>query len=92
MQSLTARRSLAQRIADEIAEHDGMNARIWIPRDTDEDERPVRVYATRELSRGRRQDMGYVELAADGTVTHCWERRSAGMYRMIEGALSREEV
>ena len=51
----------AELIADYIADED-YSARIW------EAHGLTRVYVTRLLSRGRRQEIGYVEVLEDGTA------------------------
>lgn len=48
----------------------------------------VRVYVSRELSRGRRQDMGHVEVHADGSITVHAERRSSWVEEVARRAVA----
>ena len=48
----------------------------------------VRVYVSRELSRGRLQDMGYVEVHADESITVHAERRASWMEEVARRALA----
>lgn len=72
---MTSKLDKAQQIADALEEY-GVSARIW--EGTVED--IVRVYVSRQLGRGR-QDIGYVEIGADGSVSNALTRNRAGLSR-----------
>lgn len=66
--------------ADEITEaleDVGYRARAWIG------DSVARVYVKRNLSRGRRQDIGYLEIAKSGIASCCLTRNRAGICDMI---------
>lgn len=65
----------AEDVAEQIAEAicaDGDAAKVWSPHAG-----MVRVYITRLMSRGRRVDAGYIEVAMDLSVTAHTTRRSS---------------
>ena len=65
-------------------EDDANGAKIWRG-----DGGQVRVYVTRTLSRGRRQDMGFVSVAADGTASVAgMVRRKAAVRGWVDAALA----
>lgn len=66
---------MAERIAAALRDGD-FGARVW------EGGGHVRVYVTRELSRGRRQDMGYID-CDDVSDLHCYITRAASQIRAI---------
>ena len=66
---------MAERIATALRDGD-YGARVW------EGGGHVRVYVTRELSRGRRQDMGYID-CSDVSDLHCYITRAASQIRAI---------
>ena len=57
---------------------DDMPSKVW------EEDDIVRVYVTRELSRGRQQ-MGHVEVLEDGSCTDSLTRRAAYIRSVYEG-------
>ena len=66
------------------SEDDANGAKIWRG-----DGGQVRVYVTRTLSRGRRQDMGFVSVAADGTASVAgMVRRKAAVRGWVDSALA----
>ena len=64
----------ATEIAERITEATDYTARAWFGNDHE------RVYITRTLSRGRKQDMGYVEIT-DGEICLNAVTRQAGIIR-----------
>ena len=66
---------MAERIAAALRDGD-FGARVW------EGGGHVRVYVTRELSRGRRQDMGYID-CSDVSDLHYYVTRQASAIRAI---------
>lgn len=63
----------AEAIADAINNGDReYRAKVWVGKHA------VRVYVTSILSRGRRQDVGYIEVAKDGSILNYVQR--AGTY------------
>ena len=64
----------ATEIAERITEATDYTARTWFGADRE------RVYVTRLLSRGRKQDMGYIEIT-DGEISLSAITRQAGIIR-----------
>lgn len=71
-----AREERADEIEDAL-EAAGYDARAWVAG------RKIRVYVTRSLSRGRRQDIGYIGLRKDGIPVSHLTRNTAGICDMI---------
>lgn len=64
---------IAERIAEAFAATGEARGKVW----TAEARGIVRVYVSRGLSRGRTQDMGFVEVHPDESITVHADRRSA---------------
>lgn len=62
----------AQQIAENIRNNTSYGAKVWASGHV------TRVYVTRELSKGK-QDMGYIEIDADGNTQLCLTRNAAGI-------------
>lgn len=80
-------RSRMLEIAEEVAEAfraEGAQAKVWEGKERG----IVRVYVSRELSRGRAQDMGYVEVHPDETISVSAYRRASWMEDVARGALA----
>lgn len=77
------REATAERIVDAInGDDDGYSAKAWI-----KDEN-VRIYVSRELSRGRKQDMGYIKIEKDGELNfNGLTRRSSAIAAFVTKAL-----
>lgn len=75
---------IAERIAEAFAATGEARGKVW----TAEERGIVRVYVSRELSRGRTQDMGYVEVHPDETISVSAYRRASWMEDVARGALA----
>ena len=75
---------IAERIAEAFTATGEARARIW----EGEERGIVRVYVSRELSRGRTQDMGFVEVHPDETISVSAYRRASWMEDVARGALA----
>lgn len=64
---------IAERIAAAFEATGEARAKVWEGKERG----VVRVYVSRGLSRGRTQDMGYVEVHPDESITVHAERRSS---------------
>lgn len=71
-----AREERAEEIAEALENCDHI-ARVWTGG------RNIHVYVSRTLSRGHRQDMGYIEVEYDGCAVPCLTRAKAGTCDMI---------
>lgn len=69
---------IADAIADAINEDGRATARVWEGRTG-----LVRVYVSRTLSRGRRQDIGHYEVDEDGDVEGRLARNAAHFDRIV---------
>jgi len=80
-------RSRLLEIAEVVAEAfraEGARAKVWEGKERG----IVRVYVSRELSRGRTQDMGYVEVLPDETLTVHAGRRASWMEDVARRAVA----
>jgi len=81
---LNERIEIAEKIAAKINEGE-RTAKVWA-RDGH-----VRVYVSRDLSRGRRQDMGHILIADSGERNYNGlDRNRAGVRDVAEQAISQE--
>jgi len=70
----------ASEIIDRIETSSDYQAREWSKGNH------TRVYVSRTLSRGRRQDMGYIEVSEDGDLGFGGlDRNRAGIRDMVQG-------
>lgn len=74
------RTDLATKIAATINDDGEVAAKTWAKGEA------VRVYVSRELSRGRRQDMGYIDIAESGEVSVHVDRRGAYIESLVKTA------
>lgn len=78
-----ARYELAKRVAAAVDAYGGQTGRAW------EKEGMVRVYVSQTLSRGRRDEMGYIEICRDFSRNYnTLQKRRAGIRDAVEAALS----
>lgn len=75
---------IAEQIAAAIEATGEARARVWEGKERG----VVRVYVSRELSRGRRQDMGYVEVHPDESIAVHAERRSSWVKEVARRAVA----
>jgi len=80
-------RSRMLEIAEKVAEAfraEGARAKVWEGKERG----VVRVYVSRELSRGRSQDMGHIEVHPDASISVRVGRRQSWAERVVRGALA----
>lgn len=77
------REEMIEMVAEAIEDY-GMRARTW------EGGEHMRVYITRTLSRGRRQDIGFIAVTEDGKRVYHLSRVSAGTREHVERYFERE--
>lgn len=75
---------IAEQIAAAFEATGDARAKVWEGKERG----IVRVYVSRELSRGRTQDMGYVEVHPDETISVSAYRRASWMEDVARGALA----
>lgn len=76
---------IAERIAEAFAATGEARGKVW----TAEARGIVRVYVSRELSRGRWQDMGHVEVHPDESISVRMERRQSWAEQVVRDAVGR---
>lgn len=74
---------IAEQIAAAFGATGEARARVWEGKERG----IVRVYVSRELSRGRTQDMGYVEVHPDETISVRVGRRQSWAERVVREAV-----
>ena len=75
---------IAEQIAAAFERTGEARAKIWEGKERG----IVRVYVSRELSRGRWQDMGHIEINPDGSITVCAGRRSSWVEKVARQAVA----
>ena len=75
---------IAEQIAAAFERTGEARAKIWQGKERG----IVRVYVSRELSRGRLQDMGYVEVHPDESISVRVGRRQSWAEQVARGALA----
>ena len=76
---------IAERIAEAFTATGEARGKVW----TAEERGIVRVYVSRELSRGRWQDMGHVEVHPDESISVRMERRQSWVEQVVRDAVGR---
>jgi len=85
MESIRSRMlEIAEAIAAAFEATGEARAKIWEGKERG----VVRVYVSRELSRGRWQDMGHIEVHPDASISVRVGRRQSWAERVVRGALA----